>query len=63
MGRVINVTIWNEFRHEKEMDEVKELYPEGIHAFLKEKLECDEVKITLAELMSPLFSAARASWK
>ena len=46
----INVTIWNEFRHEKNMDAAKELYPNGIHAFIKDFLECDEVKVTLAAL-------------
>ncbi len=53
MNKVINVTIWNEFRHEKEWDAVKALYPDGIHAYLKEKLECDEVKITLAAMDDP----------
>ncbi|MBQ8475185.1 MAG: ThuA domain-containing protein [Clostridia bacterium] len=50
MGKIINVTIWNEFRHEKTVDEVKALYPDGLHAYLKGALECDDVKITLAAL-------------
>ena len=28
---MINVTVWNEFRHEKKDKEVIEIYPEGIH--------------------------------
>lgn len=36
----MKVTVWNEFRHEKESDEVAEVYPEGIHnqiaSFLKD---------------------------
>ena len=28
---MVNVTIWNEFRHEKQHDAVKEVYPDGIH--------------------------------
>ena len=28
----INVTIWNEFRHEKENEGIKAIYPEGLHA-------------------------------
>ena len=27
----IKVTVWNEFRHEKEEGPVKEVYPQGIH--------------------------------
>lgn len=36
----MNITIWNEYRHERENSEVKKVYPEGIHhalaSFLKE---------------------------
>lgn len=36
----MNITIWNEYRHERENVEVKKVYPEGIHhalaSFLKE---------------------------
>jgi len=31
---MVTVTVWNEFVHEKENDEVAELYPEGIHEHL-----------------------------
>jgi trehalose utilization protein len=31
MGKVIRVTVWNEFRHEKSDDVVAKIYPEGIH--------------------------------
>ena len=38
-----NVTIWNEFRHEKTDKEVQEMYPNGIHgqlaAFLGEDFQ------------------------
>lgn len=38
---MIKITVWNEYKHEKEYDEVKKIYPEGIHAciadFLKEE--------------------------
>ena len=53
MGRKINVTIWNEYRHEKTDDKVKALYPDGIHAYLKSVLDCDELNITLASLDDP----------
>ncbi len=31
MGEIINVTVWNEFRHEKIHEEVAKVYPDGIH--------------------------------
>ncbi|QXE01006.1 ThuA domain-containing protein [Terribacillus sp. DMT04] len=35
----MRVTIWNEFRHEKENDTVKSIYPRGIHGAIAEFLE------------------------
>ena len=48
----IRVTVWNEFRHEKTKENVKALYPNGLHAVIKEFLEadCDDVEVTLAAL-------------
>ena len=34
----MNITIWNEFRHEQSKAEVAEIYPDGIHAALAEGL-------------------------
>lgn len=34
MADAPRVTVWNEFRHEKNNDEVAKIYPEGIHATL-----------------------------
>lgn len=39
---MINVTIWNEYRHEKSSHEVQALYPGGIHEYLKAVLQTDE---------------------
>ena len=39
---MINVTVWNEFRHEREDDEVKAVYPDGIHNCIKEFLQKDD---------------------
>lgn len=48
---MINVTIWNEFRHEKTDPEVKALYPDGIHAYIKGFLDVNEdMNIRLAAL-------------
>ena len=48
----IKVTFWNEFRHEKRKPKAMELYPEGIHAFVKKFLEADydDIEVTLAAL-------------
>lgn len=39
---MINVTVWNEFRHEREDEEVKAVYPSGIHNCIKDFLSKDE---------------------
>ena len=49
----LNVTVWNEFRHEKNKDNVRALYPIGIHGKIKEFLECDDINVTLASLDEP----------
>ena len=48
----IRVTIWNEFRHEKTEEDVKALYPDGIHAFIKNNFAVDapDFDVTLASL-------------
>ncbi|WP_408959065.1 ThuA domain-containing protein [Natrinema sp. 74] len=35
------VTIWNEFRHEREDDDVAAVYPDGIHATIADALAAD----------------------
>lgn len=47
---VINVTIWNEFVHEKEAGAVHEIYRNGIHNYLKEFLQSDEICVKVATL-------------
>lgn len=41
MDKSIKVTIWNEYRHEKINEEIKKIYPDGMHVaigkYLKEK--------------------------
>ncbi len=34
----IRVTVWNEFQHEKQDEEVQEIYPDGIHTVIAEGL-------------------------
>lgn len=50
---MIRVTIWNEFRHEKKREEVKAVYPEGIHTALARGLAADDLLIRTATLDDP----------
>ncbi|MDS0292839.1 ThuA domain-containing protein [Halogeometricum luteum] len=36
MSENLSVTVWNEYRHERDSDEVAEVYPDGIHAAVAE---------------------------
>ncbi|WP_438434156.1 ThuA domain-containing protein [Gorillibacterium sp. sgz500922] len=50
---MINVTVWNEFLHEKEPGIVAELYPKGIHEAIAAGLAGDELTIRTATLDQP----------
>lgn len=50
---MLNVTIWNEFVHEKIHDEVRNVYPTGIHTALAEGLQNPEFIIRTATLDQP----------
>lgn len=39
---MIKVTIWNEFYHEQHSEEVRAIYPKGIHGAIADFLETDE---------------------
>jgi len=39
---MINVTVWNEFRHEKTDEAVKKIYPDGIHNCIADFLKKDK---------------------
>lgn len=50
----LSVTIWNEFRHERESGEVAAIYPEGIHAALAAFLQQEEhIEVRTATLDEP----------
>ena len=54
MAKKIRVTVWNEFRHEKSEQRVKDIYPNGIHETIKEILSvCDDLEIRTATLDEP----------
>ena len=50
---MINVTVWNEYRHEKSDENVRRVYPDGIHqaiaAFLKKEEDINVKTATLDE--------------
>ena len=54
MHSKINVVIWNEFRHERNEETCRAIYPDGIHGLLKNVLSVNEdLYITLAALDDP----------
>ena len=51
---MIKVTIWNEFRHEKQPGHLSgEIYPDGLHAALRDGLAAPDLDIRLASLDEP----------
>lgn len=52
--KMVNVTVWNEFRHEKSNEAVKKLYPDGMHATIARALEkSGNINCRLAALDDP----------
>lgn len=50
----INVTVWNEFRHEKESEQIKKVYPNGIHNAIADFLkENEDFNVRTAVLDDP----------
>ena len=47
---MIKVTIYNEFQHERTHEEVKAIYPDGIHMTLKKGLACKEISVRTVTL-------------
>jgi trehalose utilization protein len=47
------VTVWNEFRHEKQHAEVQAVYPQGIHAVIAEGLNAAGFDVRTATLDEP----------
>ncbi|QIB78532.1 trehalose utilization protein ThuA [Haloferax volcanii] len=50
---MVTVTVWNEYRHEKEDDEVAAVYPDGIHATIAEGLREAGYDVQTATLDDP----------
>lgn len=49
----MRVTIWNENVHEREIPEVTQLYPGGLHGYIRSFLECDDITVRTATLEQP----------
>ena len=47
---MIRVLVWNEFKHEKESEDVKAIYPDGIHSAIAQFLKCDDIEVKTATL-------------
>ncbi|ARK31223.1 ThuA domain-containing protein [Halalkalibacter krulwichiae] len=47
---MINVTVWNENRHEQKNEVVRDIYPEGIHGAIAQFLKEDQVEVKTATL-------------
>ena len=48
-----SVTVWNEYRHERDSDVVAEIYPDGIHAVIAEALNAAGFDTRTATLDEP----------
>jgi trehalose utilization protein len=49
----LNVTIWNEFRHERQEERIAKVYPKGIHMALKDAFPEEEFTVRTATLDEP----------
>ncbi|MEK3882895.1 ThuA domain-containing protein [Paenibacillus sp. PL2-23] len=50
---MIKVTVWNEFLHEKQHEEVKAVYPDGIHNALAKGIAAGDIEAATATLEEP----------
>jgi trehalose utilization protein len=53
MATPLRVTVWNEFRHEKVHEQIRSVYPDGIHAVLARRLREDGHLVRTATLDEP----------
>ncbi len=49
----VKVTIWNEYRHEKSDQEVRDVYPQGLHTPIAEYLKSLGMSVKIATLDDP----------
>ena len=62
MTNPINVTVWNEYRHEREEERFARVYPDGIHGAIAAGLrEHDDLLVRTATLDEPEHGLADAT--
>ena len=57
---MIRVTVWNEFRHEKEDEKVRAVYPDGIHKAIANGIKAGGLEIRTATLDEPEHGLSQA---
>jgi hypothetical protein len=50
---IVRVTVWNEYRHERNDEEAAKIYPDGIHGALAAALRDDSLEVHTATLDEP----------
>jgi hypothetical protein len=50
---IVRVTVWNEYRHERNDEETAKIYPDGIHGALAAALRDDSLEVHIATLDEP----------
>ena len=50
---MLHVTVWNEFKHERENAIVAKIYPNGIHQAIADFLKCGDIEVQTATLDMP----------
>ncbi len=54
MAQPVRVTVWNEFRHEKSDEHIRQVYPKGIHGAIADYLEAQAgISVQTATLDEP----------
>ncbi|MBA3313594.1 MAG: ThuA domain-containing protein [Planctomycetaceae bacterium] len=53
MTQPVRALIWNEFRHERNKDEVRKLYPHGMHVAIAEGIATQELVVDTTTLEDP----------
>lgn len=53
MSKTIKVTVWNENRHEKKNEQVRSVYPQGIHQAIAGPLSEEDFQVRTATLDDP----------
>jgi trehalose utilization protein len=59
MTATLRVTVWNEYRHERNSEEVAKIYPEGIHTTLARALSNEQCIVRTATLDEPEHGLSR----